>query len=90
MTKKFGRPVVASEIFKDYCGGDWGAQGDEELRGLSEKHSVFVPGPKNLAGDGASRAKSDGDKGRSEAEEIMLLLRGTDGPKSEPPTRSIR
>ena len=51
---------------------------------LSEKHSVFVPGAKNLAGDGASGRKPDGDKGRSEAEEIMLLLRSTNGTKSEP------
>ncbi len=87
LTKKIGKPVVASEKFKEYCGGDWEAQGEEALRGLSEKLSVFVPEPKNLAGDGTSDMKSDGEKGRSEAEEIMLLLRGKNGSKSEPQSR---
>ncbi|MGI9390865.1 MAG: adenylate/guanylate cyclase domain-containing protein [Boseongicola sp.] len=89
LTKKFGKPLVASEIFKDYCGGDWEAQGEEELRGLTEKHSVFVPGPKNMAGDGTPGMKSQDDKSRSEAEEIMLLLRGTDDSKSKPQSHGV-
>ena len=89
LTKKIGKPVVASEEFKDYCGGDWEAQGEELLRGLSEKHSVFVPGPKNLTGDDASGLASDSDKGRSEAEEIMLLLRGTNGSNPERQSRGV-
>ncbi|MGI9394078.1 MAG: adenylate/guanylate cyclase domain-containing protein [Boseongicola sp.] len=89
LTKKISKPVVASEKFKDYCGGDWEPQGEEELRGLTEKHLVFVPGPKNLAGGGKPGAKSEDDKSRSEAEEIMLLIRGSDGLVSEPQTRGV-
>ena len=89
LTKKFGKPVVASEVFKDYCGGDWEAQGEEELRGVAEKRSVFIPGPKNLIGDYAPGIKLDDKRGRSEAEEIMLLLRNEKGSKSEAQARGV-
>lgn len=77
LTKKYGQPIVASEIFKDYCGGDWQLQGKERLRGLSEETSVFLPGPRNMACDGSTNMKFDVDEARSEAEEIMLLHRST-------------
>ncbi len=89
LTKKFSTPVVASEIFQDYCGGDWQAQGEEELRGLTEKLSVFLPGPQNLASDGTTGMTSGSGKSRSEAEEIMLLLQDKQGKKSRAPSRRV-
>ena len=77
LTKKFGQPIVASEIFKDYCGGDWLLQGKETLRGISEEVSIFLPGPKNMAVDRATDLQFGVNDRRSEAEEVMLLHRNT-------------
>ena len=77
LTKKYGQPVVASEIFKDYCGGDWVLQGKEKLRGISEEVSIYLPGPKIMAVDGTTDLQSDANDRRSEAEEVMLLHRNT-------------
>lgn len=77
LTKKYGQPIVASEIFKDYCGGDWLLQGKETLRGISEAVSIFLPGPKNRAVDGATDLQFGVNDRRSEAEEVMLLHRNT-------------
>ena len=77
LTKKYGQPVVASEIFKDYCGGDWVLQGKEMLRGISEEVSIYLPGPETMAVDGSTNLQFDANDRRSEAEEVMLLYRNT-------------
>ena len=85
LTKKFGAPIVASEVFRDYCGGDWLLQGKERLRGVTEPVSVFLPGPQIMACDGTTDMNFSIDESLSEAEEIMLLHRGTHTKKSERP-----
>jgi len=89
LTKKFGTPVVASEPFKNYCGGDWDARGEEELKGLSEKLSVFVPRANNLTRESTTDLYMDREKVRSEAEEIMLLLQKVQGTAAEPDRRRV-
>ncbi|MGB7269759.1 MAG: adenylate/guanylate cyclase domain-containing protein [Albidovulum sp.] len=75
LTKKFNHPIVASEMFKDYCDGDWQFAGQEELRGVPETVSVFLPGPKNMACDGATDMTFGFDEKHSQAEELILLHR---------------
>ena len=43
LTKKFATPIVASEEFTTYCGGDWEALGSESLRGVNAAMAVFRP-----------------------------------------------
>jgi adenylate cyclase len=76
LTKKFGRPIVASDVFKDYCGGDWTPLGEEKLRGILEPVAVFAPGPKNMTAGSAAHMTFGFDEMRSDAEELMLLYRG--------------
>lgn len=76
LTKKFQQPIVASAIFKDYCGGDWLPLGEEKLRGILEPVAVFSPGPENLTVAGQAHMTFDFDENRSDAEELILLYRG--------------
>src|SRR5882724_2322346 len=43
LTKKFATPIVASEEFTTYCGGEWEALGSESLRGVNAAMTVFRP-----------------------------------------------
>jgi adenylate cyclase len=43
LTKKFQTPIVASEEFTTYCGGEWEALGREALRGVNAPMAVFRP-----------------------------------------------
>jgi adenylate cyclase len=43
LTKKFATPIVASEEFTNYCGGDWEQLGRETLRGVNAPMAVFRP-----------------------------------------------
>jgi adenylate cyclase len=43
LTKKFATPIVASEEFTTYCGGEWEALGSESLRGINAPMAVFRP-----------------------------------------------
>ena len=43
LTKKFATPIVASEEFTTYCGGEWEPLGSESLRGINAPMAVFRP-----------------------------------------------
>ena len=88
LTKKFGKPVVASESFKEYCDGDWEFLGEEKLRGVPETVSVFMPGPGNMACDGAPDLSFGFRQELSEAEELMLVHRNA-GIKTATPARRM-
>lgn len=77
LTKKFDQPIVASEIFRNYCGGDWLQLGTEKLRGVPDPVSVFSPDAANQPHAEAADMTFDTHEKRSEAEELMLLYRGT-------------
>jgi adenylate cyclase len=77
LTKKFGQPVVASQIFADYCGGDWQLKGNERLRGTDHEVAVYVPSDMSAAwGELAAMEREQAER-RSEAEELMLLYRSS-------------
>ena len=73
-TKKFATPIVASEVFKTYCGGDWVPLGRENLHGVNAPMAVFKPvvaeaqAPAALVDRGTNRNVSD-------AEAVVLLYR---------------
>lgn len=88
LTKKFGKPIVASENFKEYCAGDWEFLGEETLRGVPETVSVFMPGPGNMASDGKTDLSFGFRQELSEAEELMMAHRNA-GIKTATPTRRM-
>jgi adenylate cyclase len=75
LTKKFETPIVASEEFTSYCGGDWEALGSESLRGVKAPMAVFRP----TQADGALAATRVIQRSRvrdfSDAEAVILLHR---------------
>lgn len=44
LTKKYAMPVIASDAFKDYCGGEWETLGEETLLGAKTSMLVHAPG----------------------------------------------
>lgn len=74
LTKKFSQPVVASEKFVTYCGGEWELLGEEKLRGIDNKVSVYLPGPSNLQLRESDALDDDVTDTRSDAEQVMRLV----------------
>lgn len=85
LTKKFGVPVVASQEFRDYAGGDWQLIGKEKLRGIDRKVSVFIPGERDTALDEAILPERESLDTRSDAEQVMLLYRNA---ATQPPEKA--
>jgi adenylate cyclase len=75
LTKKYAKPIVASQSFATYCGGDWVTLGEEQLRGIRQKLTVLLPGEQNLTLDKQELLENGRLNGRSEAEQVMLLYR---------------
>jgi adenylate cyclase len=81
LTKTLGRPVIASQGFADYCGGDWVSLGERRLRGVREKVSILMPGAGNMATSPVDPLTKNALDLRSEAEHVMLLYRNSRQPK---------
>ena len=75
LTKKYSKPIVASQTFATYSGGEWVTLGEEKLRGVRQKLTVLLPGQTNLQLDQAEALDGEGRDARSEAEQVMLLYR---------------
>ncbi len=75
LTKKFGTPIVASEEFKGYCGGDWESLGRESLRGVNNAMAVFRPLPVGPEQPEAPIVKRSRVRDFSDAEAVILLHR---------------
>jgi adenylate cyclase len=75
LTKKYRKPVIASQMFTGYCGGDWEFQGAEALRGTRNKVSLFMPGPQNMNCSKAEIVAEETAAPGSDAEQVMLLYR---------------
>lgn len=82
LTKKYAQPIVASQAFATYCGGDWVTLGEEKLRGVRQKVTVLLPGTGNMQMDSLELAQSRSHESRSDAEQVMLLFRNSK--KTEP------
>jgi len=75
LTKKFQTPIVASEEFTGYCGGEWEALGSESLRGVNAPMAVFrpaAPGGELAAARVIQRSRV---RDFSDAEAVILLHR---------------
>jgi adenylate cyclase len=75
LTKKFGSPVIASAAFRDYCGGDWEALGNEILRGSDSPMDVYRPAEKGGQMQGFSIVRRDRTRLLSDAEAVVVLHR---------------
>src|SRR5262245_11135715 len=83
LTKEFATPIVASEEFIGYCGGEWVALGSESLRGVNSPMAVLRPA---ALGETAPTRLIQRSRARdfSDAEAVILLHR--DSPAREPAT----
>ena len=85
LTKKFATPIIASQSFATYCGGDWTTLGEEKLRGMRQKVTVLLPDQSNMKIDSAQAMEMDRLDVGSEAEQVMLMYRNTRKPKTKDP-----
>lgn len=83
LTKRYGVPIVASEHFMNYCGGEWVLRGEERLAGFAETVSIFTPQLAAEATVALAAAEAEAAP-RSEAEQVMLLFRNRGRPESTP------
>ncbi|MEA3533967.1 adenylate/guanylate cyclase domain-containing protein [Rhizobium sp. CC-YZS058] len=75
LTKKHDTPVVASQAFSTYAGGEWTTLGDERLRGVRQKVTILTPHAAQLKLGNAEALRHRALEKRSEAEQVMLLYR---------------
>ncbi len=75
LTKSYKTPIVASDAFKDYCGGAWEQLGTERLRGVAKPVAIFRPAPGDGAWRPAAIAKRNVARGLTDAENVVLLHR---------------
>ena len=75
LTKKFNKPVIASQAFAGYCGGDWVTLGQERLRGMRQKVTILLPGEDMLKTVCPECIEGDRLDVQSEAERIILAYR---------------
>lgn len=85
LTKTLGHPVIASEAFANYCGGDWISLGERRLRGVQDKLAILAPGEGNMTAAPLETGQKKGLDLRSEAEHVMLLYRNSRQPKPAGP-----
>jgi len=80
LTKKYGTPIVASEEFVGYCGGQWEALGTDSLVGVGNPMAVFKPAQADLPVPDVAIVKRSRVRDFSDAEAVILLHR--DSPSS--------
>ncbi|MFK0684511.1 adenylate/guanylate cyclase domain-containing protein [Ochrobactrum sp. BD67] len=82
LTKRFSSEIIASGNFVNYSGGDWVKLGDEKLRGVGQKVTVYRPNSLTCC-NADELADGFNAGGLSEAEQIMLLYRDADSKVSQ-------
>ena len=75
LTKKYTTPIVASEEFTNYCGGEWEALGSESLRGVNAPMAVFRPAQAGGALAAARVIQRSRVRDFSDAEAVIMLHR---------------
>jgi adenylate cyclase len=75
LTKKFATPIVASEEFTTYCGGEWQALGSESLRGINAAMAVFRPAQTEREAPAPQISARSRLREFSDAEAIVLMYR---------------
>jgi adenylate cyclase len=77
LTKKFATPIVASEEFTTYCGGEWEAVGSESMRGVNTPLTVLRPTQTERAAPFPQVVAHSRVRDFSDAEAVVLLSRDT-------------
>ena len=75
LTKKYKKPIVASEAFADYCGGEWETLGSEVLRGTDHQLNVMSPAPLDAEEAAAGELPQAVTETLTDAEQLVLLHR---------------
>jgi adenylate cyclase len=75
LTKKFATPIVASEEFMTYCGGEWETLGVETLTGFNAPMNVFRPMQTTRALASTETVTRSRSRDFSDAEAVVLLYR---------------
>jgi adenylate cyclase len=75
LTKKLGTPIIASQEFMAYCGGEWEALGNEILRGVHAPMAVFRPTQTERATPARQITARSRARDLSDAEAVVLLSR---------------
>ena len=75
LTKKFATPIVASEDFTTYCGGEWEALGSESLRGINNPMAVFRPAQTARDATLPEIVARSRERDFSDAEAVVLMYR---------------
>jgi adenylate cyclase len=75
LTKKFATPIIASEEFTTYCGGEWEALGSESLRGINAPMAVFRPAQTEREAPGPQITARSRARDFSDAEAVVLMYR---------------
>jgi len=75
LTKTYQVPVIASEDFTEYAGGEWHLKGHEKLKGINDLVAVYTPGQSLMSLDQPSLIGADTEAAVSDAEQVMRLYR---------------
>jgi adenylate cyclase len=70
-------PVIASEPFATYSGGDWLMLGEKKLRGIQDKVTIMAPSKENMRINSVVSTDETLPDKSSEAEQVMLLFRNS-------------
>jgi len=75
LTKRFATPIVASEEFTTYCGGEWEALGSQSLRGIDAPMAVFRPVQTEREAPVPQIGARSRERDYSDAEAVVLMYR---------------
>lgn len=84
LTKAYRRPVIASDAFADYAGGEWEVLGEEALRGTTQKVTLKAPMLTARLPEAALPESATAPVTGTDAENVMRLYRE----KSQVPRRA--
>ncbi|MCF3642453.1 adenylate/guanylate cyclase domain-containing protein [Rhizobium sp. TRM95111] len=81
LTKKYNKPIIASQSFSTYSGGEWSTLGEEKLRGVGQKFTVMQPLEANMRLEATEMLDNRSMDRHSTAEQVMLLYRNAQRPR---------
>ncbi len=75
LTKAYRRPVIASDAFAEYAGGEWEVLGVEALRGTAHKVTLHTPAAAAMACSSAEISADEAPARSTDAENVMRIYR---------------
>lgn len=73
MTKKFDSRIIASDIFRSRCDGEWKSLGTKTLRGTARDMEIFAPSQRACDQMKCEGPKTIAKKPLSDAENVVLM-----------------